>query len=81
MRTRQQNRSATGISDLRAVSEVFADCTDQQDDKLVHVTQQLEELKTLVKAGRAESAQPVEAHTGSCCWLSATLVPPKQLRG
>ncbi len=36
-----------GVQELAAVSEVFADYTDNQDSKLDHITRQLEQLKAL----------------------------------
>ena len=53
----QQNGPAANVNELRGVSEDFTDYTDQQDDKLTRITQQLEGLKMAFSAERAEVAQ------------------------
>lgn len=60
-------RNGSGV-ELRGVSEVFADYTDKQDSKLAHITKQLEELKTVLNAGRDDVAKVhavAQAQTGN----------------
>lgn len=62
----QRNDSEINVQELRGLSEVFADFTDQQDSKLAHITQQLEKLeKVLNRTGRAEVAQASAAQMGN----------------
>ena len=47
-----QTDSSTMSRELAGVSKVFADYVDEQDNKITLLSQQLEEVKTLLAAGK-----------------------------